>query len=80
MGCNIVTDLSSVPRLRPAAVVINQAWCKKCGICIAFCNKGVLAFGEGNRVEVAQPENCVGCGLCENFCPDYAINLEVADQ
>ncbi|SHJ95226.1 4Fe-4S dicluster domain-containing protein [Desulforamulus aeronauticus] len=78
-GSESVTELSSVPKLPQTKVVVNQAWCKKCGICIAFCNKTVLAFGEGNRVEVAQPEKCVSCGICENFCPDYAITLEVEE-
>ena len=80
MGSDSVKDRSQIPRLKPTGVAINQAWCKKCGICIAFCSKGVLAFGAGNRLEVAQPDKCVGCGLCENFCPDYAITLEVAEQ
>nr|WP_315989214.1 hypothetical protein [Desulforamulus aquiferis] len=34
-----------VPRLKNHRIVVNQAWCKKCGICIAFCAKGVLAWG-----------------------------------
>ena len=78
-GGNVLTQVSSIPRLRSTRVVINPTWCKKCGICIAFCNKGVLAYGEGNKVEIVNSEKCVGCGLCENFCPDYAISLEVAD-
>ncbi|GAB6157407.1 hypothetical protein JCM39194_06070 [Desulfotomaculum varum] len=75
-----MTDLSLAPGLRPATVTVNQAWCKKCGICIAFCSKGVLAFSAGNRLEVVRPDSCVACGLCESFCPDYAITLEVAEQ
>lgn len=74
-----MTNLSSVPRLKQTKVIINQTWCKKCGICIAFCNKGVLVLGEGNRVEAVNQEKCVGCGICESFCPDYAITLEVAN-
>lgn len=74
-----MTEFSAVPGLPKTKVVINQSFCKKCGICIAFCNKAVLAAGEGNRIEVAQPEKCVGCGNCENLCPDYAITLEVEE-
>ena len=27
-------------------------------------------------VEVYQPENCVGCKLCECNCPDMAVYVE----
>lgn len=74
-----MTEIIPVPRLKPTTVVINQAWCKKCGICITFCAKGVLVFGE-NKVETARQDDCVGCGICENLCPDYAITLEVEGQ
>ncbi|MDO7786160.1 4Fe-4S dicluster domain-containing protein [Desulforamulus aquiferis] len=69
-----------VPRLKNHRIVVNQAWCKKCGICIAFCAKGVLALGDGGMVESVRSDNCVGCGICESLCPDYAITLEEEEE
>lgn len=55
-------------------LVINSAWCKGCGICVAFCPKKVLSLKE-EKVSV-QEEGCILCGQCELRCPDYAIYLE----
>jgi len=53
---------------------INTSWCKGCGICVAFCPKKILKLNNG-KVQIADPENCLTCGLCENLCPDFAIYL-----
>ena len=54
-------------------VKIYRGWCKKCGICIAFCPKQILEADEVSYVIVKDPEKCTGCGLCEVRCPDSAI-------
>jgi 2-oxoglutarate ferredoxin oxidoreductase subunit delta len=54
---------------------INPSWCKGCGICVAFCPKGVLSIVE-EKVSITDEELCIRCGLCEQRCPDYAIYLE----
>ena len=54
-------------------VEIFYGWCKKCGICVAFCPKDVLDIGESGYPFVKAPEDCNGCGLCEIRCPDFAI-------
>lgn len=56
-------------------LVINTKWCKGCGVCAAFCPKGVLAL-KGDKIAATEPEKCILCGLCELRCPDYAIYLE----
>jgi 2-oxoglutarate ferredoxin oxidoreductase subunit delta len=58
-------------------VKVNEAWCKKCGVCIAFCPKKVLESDELGQVVVAKQEECIACLICERLCPDYAINIEV---
>lgn len=53
---------------------INKAWCKGCGICVAFCPKNVLNIVNG-KVDNVNDGECLRCGICENLCPDFAICL-----
>lgn len=60
-------------------VFVNDARCKGCGFCIAFCPPHVLAFSEAFNIHgyhpphLAQPAGCTGCDLCGLYCPDFAI-------
>lgn len=60
-------------------VIVIRDRCKGCGICVSVCQTGVLELeGEKNNQgmqtpSVVHPENCLNCGLCEMFCPDFAI-------
>ena len=54
-------------------VEIYEGWCKKCGICVAFCPHDVLDIGEDGYPFVKSPEKCKGCDWCEIRCPDFAI-------
>ncbi len=55
-------------------VAVNEAWCKGCEICVAFCPKQVLTMEKG-KVKVSYPEACTGCQMCEIYCPDFAIKV-----
>ena len=61
--------------LKKKTLVLNVAWCKGCGVCAAFCPKGVLAL-KGDKITIQNPDACISCGLCEIRCPDYALYLE----
>lgn len=54
---------------------IEKAWCKGCGICVAFCPKGCLTIDLISQKCVHDPDKCVYCGLCEHYCPDLAITV-----
>lgn len=68
----------SLAKKRAAQIAVNRSWCKRCGICVAFCPSGVLRFDGRGHPEVADVERCTVCRLCELRCPDFAI--EVAEE
>ena len=53
-------------------VIINRQWRKGCGVCVAFCRTRALSLDGDGKAECA-PALCVGCGLCELYCPDLAV-------
>ncbi len=55
---------------------IYKAWCKACGICVAFCPTGALGKDETGAPFVKDIEKCINCGWCEIRCPDFAITVE----
>jgi 2-oxoglutarate ferredoxin oxidoreductase subunit delta len=59
-------------------IEIYKSWCKRCGICVAFCPAEALAQDESGNVYVKDPERCTGCQLCEWRCPDFAIHVRKA--
>ncbi len=54
---------------------IFKAWCKSCGICVAFCPSGALAADEAGTPYVKDVQKCIRCGWCELRCPDFAISV-----
>ncbi len=61
-------------------IEVYKSWCKKCGICVAFCPAGVLGQDESGTPVVKDPDRCTGCQLCELRCPDFAINVRPAKR
>jgi len=55
---------------------IYRDWCKRCGICAAFCPAKCLLLDEDGAVAVDGAHSCTGCRLCELRCPDFAIVVE----
>ena len=54
-------------------VHVFEAWCKKCGICVAFCPTKALTSDKDGLPILTYPEKCTQCGMCELRCPDFAI-------
>jgi 2-oxoglutarate ferredoxin oxidoreductase subunit delta len=59
---------------------IYKAWCKACGICVAFCPTGALAKDEAGNPYVKDIGKCTRCGWCEIRCPDFAITVGQKDK
>jgi 2-oxoglutarate ferredoxin oxidoreductase subunit delta len=61
---------------------IDPERCKGCGLCVAFCRKGLLALSKTlnkqgrHYVEAADRDACDGCRRCTLVCPDNAIEIE----
>ncbi|MDI6895420.1 MAG: 4Fe-4S binding protein [Bacillota bacterium] len=69
-----------MPRKKASEIRVNDAWCKRCGICIAFCPTRVLEADAHGVPRVANLEACTVCTLCELRCPDFAIEVEEAGE
>jgi len=53
---------------------VDKQKCKKCGTCVNRCHYEAFYY-RGNEDIVFVPENCWGCGLCKNSCPNGAIQM-----
>ncbi len=70
------------------AIEINimEDRCKGCKICIEVCQADVLDIAEEQNPRGYNPpcvknlENCNICGLCEMFCPDFAIQVSNTEE
>lgn len=58
-------------------IIVNEKFCKQCGICSALCPKQVLKQDLGAYPVAANLDACIGCKLCAMRCPDFAITVEV---
>ena len=62
-------------------VEINTEACKSCEYCVISCAKKVLAVGEKVNskgypyVVASNPDDCVGCAMCAQICPESAIEV-----
>lgn len=62
-------------------VVVQEEYCKSCGLCINICPKKILAIGDKPNakgyyyVTVTDAEQCIGCTLCGSVCPDLALEI-----
>jgi len=48
-------------------------YCKDCRTCVHICPVDNLSF-KGD--EMLSAGTCIQCGLCMNYCPDFALEVE----
>ena len=73
-----------------ARIEITTEACKSCSYCVISCPKKCLEIGEkvnskgyGEKVNSkgylyatsARPEDCIGCAMCAQICPESAIEV-----
>jgi len=67
-------------------VIIGEEMCKACGFCLNVCPVDVFGWRTATNklgwfpMYVAHEENCIGCMLCYQICPDFCIDVAVKDS
>ena len=58
-------------------IIIKPDYCKSCKLRYNNCPTGAIRANEENfKVEINSEDKCIGCLICENICPDFAIEIE----
>ena len=74
-------DQNMIPRTL-GIVHVQEERCKGCAYCAEFCPTAVLEMSERRNMkgyhppDIAQPDACAACRLCEIMCPEFAIRIE----
>ncbi len=62
-------------------VEIDEALCKGCELCVAYCPVSVLALDtnrltpQGYHPAALVEDACTGCNVCAVVCPEAAITV-----
>ena len=64
-------------------IVVDEHYCKGCGLCITVCARNIIALDpdkitdKGYHPAMLTDESlCTGCANCALICPDVAITVE----
>lgn len=53
--------------------LLIEDWCIGCGQCAKNCRYGALSIV--NQKAEVDPHNCVLCGYCSGYCPEFCIKI-----
>ena len=56
-------------------VLIDEALCNGCGVCVSPCAEGAITIVNG-KAKVVREELCDGAGFCLGVCPTGALTVE----
>ena len=71
-----VTGIVTVELKDGSTMTLNYGWCKRCGICVAFCPKKVYELNPVGQPIPTKPEQCTICMQCVMRCPDFVIDID----
>jgi NAD-dependent dihydropyrimidine dehydrogenase PreA subunit len=63
-----------------SGVIINQAACVGCKVCMEICPPDVLGMDANQKAYVVHPQDCQFCFLCVFDCPVDAITIHIQRQ
>ena len=66
-----------------ARIVVDDVYCKGCGLCIDACPANIVALDKTKLTAkgyhpayLIDESKCTGCMSCALMCPDVAITVE----
>ena len=65
--------LEKLERRKIYRIVVDEAKCTGCGICVNVCPYSAIALT--NRKVIVDGEKCDNCNLCVSLCPVRALSL-----